>query len=48
METPQEYYKHPGPMTELGAYAAQIRALPGDNIVALTVLCGLPYQYVRV
>jgi len=30
METPQEYYKHPGPMTELGAHAAQIRALPGD------------------
>ena len=30
METPQEYYKHEGPMTALGAHADEIRALPTD------------------
>jgi len=38
METPREYYKHPGPMTELGAHAVQIRALPGD----IHALCESP------
>ena len=28
METPQEYYKHDGPMTALGAHADEFRALP--------------------
>jgi len=41
METPQEYYKHPGPMTELGAHAAQIRALPGDIQALCDVVQGL-------
>jgi hypothetical protein len=30
METPQEYYKHDGPMTALGAHAEELRALPTD------------------
>jgi hypothetical protein len=30
METPQEYYKHDGPMSALGAHASEVRALPKD------------------
>ncbi len=41
METPQEYYKHPGPMTEPRAHAAQIRALPGDVPALCEVVQGL-------
>ena len=28
MQSPQEYYKHDGPMTALGAHADEFRALP--------------------
>ena len=28
MQSPQEYYKHDGPMSALGAHADEIRALP--------------------
>ncbi len=30
MQNPQEYYQHDGPMTALGAHAAEFRALPRD------------------
>ncbi len=30
MQSPQEYYTHDGPMTALGAYADEFRALPKD------------------
>ena len=30
METPQDYYKHEGPMTALGAHADEILTLPSD------------------
>ena len=30
METPQEFYKHDGPMTALGAHADEFRALPRE------------------
>ncbi|HKM99495.1 MAG TPA: hypothetical protein VJX23_03185 [Candidatus Binataceae bacterium] len=41
METPQEYYKHHGPMTQLGVHAAQIRALPVDIPALCDVVQGL-------
>jgi hypothetical protein len=37
MQTPQEYYRHDGPMTALGAHADEFRGLPAD----LASLCGI-------
>jgi len=34
MQSPQEYYKHDGPMSALGAHADEVRALP-KNVAAL-------------
>ncbi len=41
METPQEYYKRNGPMTALGAHAAEFSALPRDIASLCDVIQGV-------
>ena len=41
MQTPQEYYKHDGPMTALGAHADEFRALPRDIAPLCEVVQGV-------
>jgi Transglutaminase-like superfamily len=41
METPQEYYKHDGPMTALGAHTDEFRALPNDLASLCEVVQGV-------
>ena len=41
MQTPQEYYKHDGPMTALGAHANEVRALPNDLASLCEVVQGV-------
>ena len=41
METPQEYYKHDGPMTALGAHADEFSALPTDLASLCEVVQGV-------
>src|ERR1700685_1348101 len=41
METPQEYYKHDGPMTALGAHDAEFNALPKDLASLCEVVQGV-------
>ena len=41
METPQEYYKHDGPMTALGANADEFHALPKDLASLCEVVQGV-------
>lgn len=41
METPQEYYKHDGPMTALGAHAEEFHALPKDLASLCEVVQGV-------
>src|SRR6202046_765759 len=41
MEAPQEYYKHDGPMTALGAHADEFRALPKDLASLCEVVQGV-------
>ena len=41
METPQEYYKHDGPMTALGAHDAEFSALPKDLASLCEVVQGV-------
>jgi hypothetical protein len=41
MQNPQEYYKHDGPMTALGAHAEELRALPTDIASLCEVVQGV-------
>ena len=41
MEDPQEYYQRSGPMTALGAHAAEFSALPGDIASLCEVIQGV-------
>ena len=41
METPQEYYKHDGPMTALGAHAVEFSKLPTDLASLCEVVQGV-------
>jgi hypothetical protein len=41
METPQEYYKHDGPMTALGAHTEEFHALPKDLASLCEVVQGV-------
>ncbi len=41
MQSPQEYYKHDGPMSALGAHADEIRALPKDIASLCEVVQGV-------
>jgi hypothetical protein len=41
MENPQEYYKGHGPMTALGAHAAEFRALPRDIAALREIIQGV-------
>ena len=41
MQSPQEYYKHDGPMSALGAHADEVRALPKDIAALCEVVQGV-------
>jgi hypothetical protein len=41
MQSPQEYYRHDGPMTALGAHADEVRALPTDLASLCEVVQGV-------
>jgi len=41
METARDYYRHDGPMTALGAYAAEVSALPMDVASLCEVIQGV-------
>src|ERR1700723_4541299 len=41
MQSPQEYYKHDGPMSALGAHVDEVRALPKDVAALCEVVQGV-------